>query len=42
MTEEARSLLTLLGLIFTVAIVVVLVFVGIGFYALRRDDDERM
>lgn len=42
MTEEARSLLTLLGLIFTAAIVVVLVIAGIGFYSLRRDDDERM
>lgn len=42
MTEEARSLLTLLGLIFGVAIVVVLTIAGIGFYALRRDDDERM
>lgn len=34
------ELLTLIGFIFAVAIVVVLTIAGIGFMALRRDDDE--
>lgn len=40
MTEEARSLLTLLGLIIGAGVVTVLVIAGLGFIALRRDDDE--
>lgn len=34
------ELFTLIGFIFGVAFVVVLTIAGIGFLALRRDDDE--
>lgn len=42
MTEEARSLITLLALILGAGAVTALVIIGLGIYLLKGDDDERM
>ena len=42
MTEDARSLLTLLALIIGSGVVTVLVIFGLAAFYFKGDDDERM
>ena len=40
MTEDTRSLLTLLALILGAGAITALVIIGLGFYCMKGDDDE--